>query len=36
MVLLGLRGKGRVNSIIIDVITAINYRCNYWGVQHII
>ncbi len=25
----GLRYKGWVNSVIINVITEINYRCNY-------
>lgn len=25
----GLRGKGRVHRVIIDVITEINYSCNY-------
>ncbi len=25
----GLMCKGRVNSVIINVITEINYRCNY-------
>ncbi len=29
MVWLGLRGRGRFKSVIIDVTTEINYRCNY-------
>ncbi len=28
----GLRCKRRVNSVIINVITGINYRCNYMQV----
>ncbi len=28
----GLRCKGLVNSVIINVITEINYRCNYMQV----
>ncbi len=28
----GLRCKGCVNSVIINVITLINYRCNYINV----
>jgi len=32
VVWLGLRGKGRVNSVIIDVIAKINYNCNYAGI----
>ncbi len=28
----GLRCKGWVNSVIINVITEINYRCNYMQV----
>ncbi len=29
VVWLGLRCRGRVNSVIIDVTTEMNYRCNY-------
>ncbi len=32
MVWVGLRCKGWVNSVIINVITEINYRCNYMQV----
>jgi len=28
----GLRGGGRVNRVIIDVITEFNYSCNYMQV----
>ncbi len=32
VVWVGLRCKGWVNSVIINVITEINYRCNYMQV----
>jgi len=32
----GLRCKGRVNRVIIDVITEINYCCNYMQVFFLI